>query len=70
LFAHDERRAEVSAVATPGAGDLVPFGGEFEDAIEGQKDGVLFKTLWTARLNSLVAVRWTFELLLAGGVAK
>jgi hypothetical protein len=33
LFAHDERRTEVSTVATPEAEDLVPFGGEFEDAI-------------------------------------
>jgi len=37
LFAQDERRAEVSAVATPGAGDVVPFGSEFEVAIEGQR---------------------------------
>jgi hypothetical protein len=36
LFAQDERRVEVSAVATPGAGDVVPFESEVEVAIEGQ----------------------------------
>jgi len=43
LFAQDEKRAEVSAVATPGAGDVTPFESEFEVAIEGQRDGVLFQ---------------------------
>ena len=37
LFAQEERRAEVSAVARPGAGDVVPFGSEFEVAIERQR---------------------------------
>lgn len=51
LFAQDERRVEVSAVATPGAGDVMPFESEFEVAIEGQRT-VRCSNLWTARLNS------------------
>ena len=52
LFAQDEKRAEVSAVATPGAEDVVPFESEFEVAIEGQMT-VCCSNL---RLNSLMAV--------------
>jgi hypothetical protein len=37
LFCQDKRRAEVSAVAAPGARDAVPFESEFEVAIEGQR---------------------------------
>jgi hypothetical protein len=55
LFCQDERRAEVSAVATPGARDVVPFESGFEVAIEGQRMVCCFDW-WTARLNSLMAV--------------
>ena len=44
LFAHDERSTEVSAVVAPGAGAVVPFGSEFEDAIGGLRTVVLFQT--------------------------
>ena len=59
LFAHDERRADVFAVAAPGAGDLVPFGSEFEDAIEGQRT-VCCSNLVDCKAE-LVAVRWTLN---------
>lgn len=50
LFAQDERRAEVSAVATPGAGDVVPFGSEVEVAIERQRT-VCCSNLWIFKVE-------------------
>ena len=66
LFAQDARRAEVSAVVTPGAGDVVPFGSEFEVAIEGQRTVCCFQ-LVDFKVEFFNAVRWTLDCFLRAG---
>jgi hypothetical protein len=66
LFAQGERRAEVSAVVTPGAGDVVPFGSEFEVAIEEQRT-VCSSNLLDCKVEFLNGCHMEIELLLPAG---